>query len=185
MSDDEVISNAKRLVRDAVLLKDHERYASAYVLAILGLEEIGKVILERWGEPEKERRYHLPKQMAVSALVLMDDVRRRIREEISDQSQLTSYVFQRATRAAMESEVGHFSATVASKLLDGRKQCALYKDGEFADAGLHSDQIARADVELIFKAFSFALDTINDDAAMQVAKDHFSAQKELAKRGAS
>ena len=49
-----VISNAKRLVRDAVLLKDHERYASAYALAILGLEEIGKVILKRWGEPDKE-----------------------------------------------------------------------------------------------------------------------------------
>jgi hypothetical protein len=82
----------------------------------------------------------------------------------------------------MESEVGHFSATVASKLLDGWKQFALYNDGEFADAGLHSDQIARADVELMFKAFSFALDTINDDAAMQLAKDYFRAKKEQAKR---
>jgi AbiV family abortive infection protein len=182
VSDDEVISNAKRLVRDAALLKDHERYASAYALAILGLEEIGKVILRRWGEPEKERRYHLPKQMAVSALVLMDDVRRRIREEISDLSQLTPDVFQRATKAAMESEVGHFSATAASKLLDGWKQFALYNDGEFAEAGLHSDQVASADVEHLFKAFSFALDTINDDAAMQAAKDYFHAQKEQAKR---
>jgi AbiV family abortive infection protein len=38
MSDDKkndrmVISNAKRLVRDAVFLKDHERHASAYALA--------------------------------------------------------------------------------------------------------------------------------------------------------
>ena len=65
-----VISNAKRLVRDAELLKDHERYASAYALAILGLEEIGKVILKRWGEPDKERRWHLSKQMAVSSLLI-------------------------------------------------------------------------------------------------------------------
>jgi AbiV family abortive infection protein len=61
------------ILRDAVLLKDHERCASAYVLAILDLEEIGKVILKRRGEPEKERRWHLPKQMAVSSLLVMDD----------------------------------------------------------------------------------------------------------------
>jgi hypothetical protein len=146
------------------------------------LEEIGKVILQRWGEPEKERRWHVNKQMAVAALVLMDEVMRRVRQEISDHSQLTPDVFQRAAMAAMESEVGHFSATVGSKLLDGWKQFALYNDGEFADAGLHSDQIARADVELMFKAFSFALDTINDDEAMRLAKDHFLARREQAKR---
>ena len=177
-----VISNAKRLVRDAVLLKDHERYASAYALAILGLEEIGKVILKRWDVPEKERRWHLPKQMAVADLVLMDDVRRRIREEISDPSQLTPDVFQRVTRAAMESEVGHFSATVASKLLDGWKQFALYNDGEFADAGLHSDQVALADVEFMFKVFWSALNAINDDGAMRLAKDHFLVRREQAKQ---
>ena len=83
MSDDKkndrmVISNAKRLVRDAVFLKDHERHPSGYDLVILGLDEIGKVILKRWGEPEKERRWHVNKQMAVAALVLMDDVMRRV-----------------------------------------------------------------------------------------------------------
>jgi hypothetical protein len=112
----------------------------------------------------------------------MDEVRRRIREEISDPSQLTPDVFKRVARAAMEGETGHFSATVSSKLLDGWKQFALYNDGEFAEAGLHPDQIARADIELMFKAFSFALNAINDDAAMQLAKDHFRAIKEQAKR---
>jgi AbiV family abortive infection protein len=183
MSDDKkndrmVISNAKRLVRDAVFLKDHERHASAYALAILGLEEIGKVILKRWGEPEKERRWHVNKQMAVAALVLMDDVMRRVQQEI----QLTPNVFERVARAAMESEVGHFSATVSSKLLDGWKQFALYSDGEFSDAGLHADQIIGADVELIFKASSFALNAIDDDETMRLAKDHFRAKKEQAKR---
>src|ERR1700722_19990855 len=94
--DRKVISNAKRLLRDAVLLKDHERYASAYALAILGLEEIGKVILKRWGEPDKERRWHLNKQMAVASLLINDAVMQKVRQEISDPSQLTPEVFQRA-----------------------------------------------------------------------------------------
>ena len=180
--DRKVISNAKRLLRDAVLLKDHERYASAYALAILGLEEIGKVILKRWGEPDKERRWHLNKQMAVAALVLMDDVRRRIREETSDPSQLTPDVFERVAMAAMEGETGQFSATVRSKLLDGWKQFALYNDGEFADAGLQSDQVTLADVEFMFKAFWTALNLISDGPAMELAKGHFFTQKKWAKR---
>ncbi len=176
-----VISNAKRLVRDAVLLKDHERYASAYALAILGLEEIGKVILKRWGEPDKERRWHLNKQMAVSSLVVMGDAMQRVRQEISDPSQLTPDVFERVARTVMESETGHFIATVSSKLLDGWKQFALYNDGEFADAGLHSNQIAGADVELMFKAFWLALNLIGDGPTMELAKDHFLTRKERAK----
>src|ERR1700722_17733321 len=35
------LSNAKRLLRDAALLNDNERHASAFALAVLGLEEIG------------------------------------------------------------------------------------------------------------------------------------------------
>jgi len=46
--------NAKRLLRDAKLLSDNKRYASAFALAVLGLEEIGKVILKRWGLPGNE-----------------------------------------------------------------------------------------------------------------------------------
>ena len=40
--------NAKRLLRDAKLLSDNKRYASAFALAVLGLEEIGKSILRQW-----------------------------------------------------------------------------------------------------------------------------------------
>jgi hypothetical protein len=40
--------NAKRLLRDAKLLSDNERHASAFALAVLGLEEIGKSILRQW-----------------------------------------------------------------------------------------------------------------------------------------
>jgi hypothetical protein len=38
-----VMRNARRLAQDVRLLKDHERYASAYVL-----EEIGKMLIKLW-----------------------------------------------------------------------------------------------------------------------------------------
>jgi hypothetical protein len=41
------ISEAKN--RDAKLLADHKRFASAFALAVLGIEEIGKVVLDLWG----------------------------------------------------------------------------------------------------------------------------------------
>ena len=38
-----IIANSARLLGDAKLLADHGRFASAFALAVLGIEEIGKV----------------------------------------------------------------------------------------------------------------------------------------------
>ena len=40
-----ILGNATRLLDDARLLADNRRYASAFALALLGVEEIGKVLL--------------------------------------------------------------------------------------------------------------------------------------------
>jgi AbiV family abortive infection protein len=72
----EIVSNAARLLRDAKLLVDNERYASAFALSVLALEEIGKVVLELWGASQpvhksgKRPSSHLRKQAAVSSLLL-------------------------------------------------------------------------------------------------------------------
>ena len=71
-----VIANAARLLQDAKLLVDHTRFASAFALAVLGIEEIGKVILDIWGsaaplsKPVVRRSAHIRKQAAVSSLLL-------------------------------------------------------------------------------------------------------------------
>jgi AbiV family abortive infection protein len=71
-----VIANAARLLQDANLLVDHTRFASAFALAVLGVEEIGKVILDIWGstaplsKPVVRRSAHIRKQAAVSSLML-------------------------------------------------------------------------------------------------------------------
>jgi hypothetical protein len=43
-----ILGNATRLLDDARLLVGHRRYASAFALALLGIEEIGKVLLKGW-----------------------------------------------------------------------------------------------------------------------------------------
>jgi AbiV family abortive infection protein len=58
-----VVRNAKHLFRDAVLLNDKGRHASAFALAVLGLVEIGKAILRRWGLLDSDGRFHLRKQL--------------------------------------------------------------------------------------------------------------------------
>jgi AbiV family abortive infection protein len=47
-----IMANAARLLADAKLLVDHTRFASAFALAVLGVEEIGKVILDIWETAE-------------------------------------------------------------------------------------------------------------------------------------
>jgi len=76
-----VIANAARLLKDAKLLVDHTRFASAFALAVLGIEEIGKVILDIWGhatllsKPALRRSAHIRKQAAVSPLLASYAVR--------------------------------------------------------------------------------------------------------------
>jgi AbiV family abortive infection protein len=122
--------NAKRLLRDAKLLRDNKRYASAFALAVLGLEEIGKVILKRWGLPGNEgRSWHLNKQLAVSSLLMVDAVIRegqKPRRGMIDPAEVgqprSDAALKRIIKAAMESEAGRFSQSVDAKVLDKMKQ---------------------------------------------------------------
>lgn len=72
----EIVSNAARLFKNAKLLVDNERYASAFALSVLALEEIGKVVLDLWDASQsvpksgKRPSSHLRKQAAVSSLLL-------------------------------------------------------------------------------------------------------------------
>jgi hypothetical protein len=149
--------NAARLLRDAKLLSDNERHASAFALAVLGLEEIGKVILRLWGLSEYSFG-HLHKQLAVSSLLIVDAM---VREAVggrgmvdpdpaSPSRPLSPAALERILKAATESEAARFSQAVDAKAVDAMKQFAFYYDGVPYDAGFHPDQFTRADVVRIF-----------------------------------
>ena len=51
----DVTRNVFRLVDDAKLLCENERYSSDFALAVLALEEVGKLLFILWGVPEPRR----------------------------------------------------------------------------------------------------------------------------------
>jgi hypothetical protein len=174
--------NARRLLRDAKLLSDNERHASAFALAVLGLEEIGKVILRRWDMSDYSSG-HLHKQLAVSSLLIVDAVIREAqtpRRGMIDPAEIgqppSAAALKRIIRTAMESEAGRFSQSVDAKALDKMKQFAFYYDGALEGAGFHPDQFTYADVEPIFKMCVAALREMEDDQTLVVAKVMFLAK---------
>ena len=63
-----MVANAARLIGDAKFLSDNLRFASAFALAFLGLEEIGKVILDIWNTPTPLQK---PKCLSGKKLIRM------------------------------------------------------------------------------------------------------------------
>ena len=181
-------SNATRLLRDAKLLSDNERHASAYALAVLGLEEIGKVILRRW-DLSKFSSGHVHKQVAVSSLLMADAVMRGAqtpRKGMVDPAEIgrppSHAALERIIRNAMESEVGRFSQSVDAKALDRMKQFAFYYDGALEGAGFHPDHFTYADVEPIFKMCFSALNEMDDNLTVLAAKAIFRMKSRRASR---
>jgi hypothetical protein len=184
-------SNAARLLRDAKLLSDNERYASAFALAVLGLEEIGKVILRLWGL-SKYSSGHVYKQVAVSSLVMADAVMRGAqapRKGMVDPAEIgrppSAAALEGIIRTAMESEAGRFSQSVDAKALDKMKQFAFYYDGVLEGAGFHPDHFTYADVEPVFKMCFSALNEMEHNLTVLAAKAIFIMKsRRLSKRGA-
>jgi AbiV family abortive infection protein len=73
-----IFKSAERLFLDAKLLLENDRCASAYSLAVLALEEIGKLLLDIWDASSKSPKkkapsnLHRSKQSAVASLLLAD-----------------------------------------------------------------------------------------------------------------
>jgi AbiV len=174
--------NAKRLLHDAKLLSDNKRYASAFALAVLGLEEIGKVILRLWDLSDYSTG-HLHKQLAVSSLLIVGALIREaqkprglgmIHPTIS--RSLPPGVLESIIKTAMESEAGRFSQSLDTKAVDAMKRFAFYYDGVLEGAGFHPDQFTYAAVEPIFKMCVAALKEMEDDQTLVVAKVMFLAK---------
>ena len=125
-----IIANAARLLKDAKLLVDHERYASAFALSVLALEEIGKVVLDLWGRPEappkvnklnKRPSAHVKKQAAVSSLLLTESVTKEL-GEVMTSGVADDVLIERVARFMHESDSGRFHWLVGIGAVDKTKQ---------------------------------------------------------------
>jgi AbiV family abortive infection protein len=73
---DAILQNARRLLNDACLLYDNERFASATALAILAMEEKGKWLMTKWASEEgsvaRDLNNHVTKQVRFASLTFVD-----------------------------------------------------------------------------------------------------------------
>jgi AbiV family abortive infection protein len=146
-----ILGNATRLLDDARLLVDHQRYASAFALALLGVEEIGKVLLTSW-EAEKPlakakvwRSPHIQKQAAVANLLVGALLARTFPHGVDWKTLDTGLL----TNVFNDSDEGQILALIREGHLDRRKQNALYLDDDQITAV--EDQFAELQIDGILK----------------------------------
>ena len=131
-----ILGNATRLLDDARLLVDHRRYASAFALALLGVEEIGKVLLKSWeaerplARPKKWQSPHIQKQAAVATLLNGALLARMFPNGVN----WRTIDFDAVTKAFNDSEEGQLLVLIREGHLDRKKQSALYHDDDLITA---------------------------------------------------
>jgi AbiV family abortive infection protein len=167
-----ILDNARRLVADARLLSDHDRQGSAFALALIALEEIGKITLRRWESIKpiiaKRKTQHLRKQCAVGSLLIAAQMSAPLNDPDRSQDALRRLVATAVT-AGLTSAESDWMISAEQGLVDKKKQFALYKD-EQIPATLQGQSFQPDDVEKIIGYCRAALDVVDDHLVMNVAR---------------
>jgi AbiV family abortive infection protein len=165
-----VIASGTRLFEDAKLLVEHSRFAGACRIAILGLEEIGRAILDTWDaveplpKPQVRRTAQEHRQAAVGSALLAAFAIKEFGVPVGD---ISDDLIKKIGRAFQHSREARFLRSIGFGMLEKTRQVGLYRDpsnGE-PDARLHS----REDVECIFEMAKRVLDSFVDGNAMLTA----------------
>jgi AbiV family abortive infection protein len=166
-----VLGNATRLLNDARLLVDHRRFASAFALAVLAVEEIGKALIDGWNadtllaKPTGFQSLHIQKQTAVASLLVgMLAVRMFPEGSIVD---LEGDRLTKLNRIFNENDVGKLFCVIQNQELDKRKQSAIYQDDWLTAV---ADDFAEEHVNGIFKVADEARAAINDQFIRRVGR---------------
>jgi AbiV family abortive infection protein len=165
-----IVGNAARLFRDADLLLDHGRYASAFALALLGVEEIGKALLKWWEEerplpkPRRSESDHIQKQTAVASLLTGALLVRMSPKPLDPNTVDAAAVI----KAFSESEEGLAFAAIRVGDLEKRKQNALYQDDDMLTAV--EDDFAKVNVGSLFRIASEAQEALANRYALDAGR---------------
>lgn len=171
-----ILDNARRLVADALLLVEHGRHRTAFAVAVIALEEVGKIVVRRWRTMDKpltakRRSLHLSKQCAVASLLVAARLRPQLHDRDRSRAALGRLV---AASAAtfLVSEEGDWQLSAEVGLVDRRKQAALYRDEESSEAtgwaGFEPE-----DALILVGHCHAALDAADDFPAMELARSVF------------
>lgn len=170
-----IIENVARLLRDAKLLADHSRFASAFALAVLAIEEIGKVVLEIWdsaeplSKPKGRRTAHIRKQAAIGSLLLASFAVREFGDLDAD-GDITDEIVDRVSGAFQSSYEGRFLSHIENGVLEKTKHVGMYRDDWLTAMSLHAEQFEQSDVTAIFEKARQAIASISDVRVMRTGR---------------
>jgi AbiV family abortive infection protein len=161
---DPVLSNAFRLMEDASILFDNQRYAGCVALASLGTEEVGKYLLSTWtqGDPGfryDKKRLHVMKHCVIAALFMTEAARANHREAGFDFKTATPEDFARLATLTLDGmkREAEFATLAKEKVLEYVKWSGMYYDDTQASKGISPANItgdnARSAMEMLSKAF--------------------------------
>jgi AbiV family abortive infection protein len=157
-----VIAKATRLLNDARLLVGHRSFGSAFALAVLALEEVGKALIDGWNEEAplgkpRSPSLHIQKQSAAASLLLGKLAVRTFPEGgIAD---LEGGKLKAVTREFNESAEGRLFAAIRSQQFDWQKQAAIYQEDWLVAV---ADDFAEEHIASIFQIADDARDVIDD-----------------------
>jgi len=178
--DNGLVSNFVRLLKDAELLRNHQRYASAYALAVIGLEEIAKIVLARWEDApyklvnlERRRTQHLTKQAAIACLLVAEHIAPSYQAIVeNDKTQMRKWI----------SEPGYEADDIMlwkvhNEEMQHAKHLALYHDS-IEGRGNEGREFTHQDVDALFVYARRAVLLTGDPIALRIAYCLFQVSKD-------
>jgi AbiV family abortive infection protein len=173
---EQIIENAARLLADAKFLAENSRYASAFALAVLGVEEIGKAILKAWSVVEPlpktkgRRSLHIEKQTAVGALLVASFAIKNFSDLFVAEVPMAETFLEDLTKAFNESDEGQLLYHIENRALEKRKHLAMYRDEWLTLGSSNSDQFNDVHVNSILEIATGAANAIADAHIMHVGE---------------
>lgn len=166
-----ILANGQRLTRDAEFLADEGRFASAFFLAVLGVEEVGKAILDHWHSAKplpkaKGWTAHLQKQAAACCLLIGAYAIRVHPDAFKRRVDRTEELVAQLTKAFNESDEGKLLANIKNNHLDKTKQMAVYQDTWEPGDPPNVDRFDDDEVQSMISIFNRALLCFHDPTVM-------------------
>jgi AbiV family abortive infection protein len=156
-----MIENAKRLAEDADVLRENERYPSAFLLATLALEEVGRVLLELWSldeplpKPSSWISFHIKKQAAVAFLLGIPEGN-AIYDELVGESEITLDNATAFWCGLSEGVDTSWFISAASGAIEKRKQGSVYvelEDGEEPYLPIATEEMVLDAIKRVARAY--------------------------------
>lgn len=163
----EIALNALRLLRDAALLYNHQRYASSFALGVLAWEEVGKLIINVWQSqcpiefPNGHRLTHRRKQAATNSLLVAKQAQEIAKENYSG-GPFDEDLIERLAEELCQTDAMHFSRLIEIGAVDKTKELALYRDEWLSALNLHVDIFERSpDKSMLQKTLAAFREVLN------------------------